>query len=234
MRRASRATPRAEAGAAGSGGATGGGTGAAGSAGLGAAFLACTTGRSKGAAGTAFSPRRRHHRPAKISTSSPAAPAIQGQYQPGQLLAAAEAGAGRDIVAGTAASDAGVSLRGAAVAGIAGMAAGAVCLTGAIVRRGAAAGVGAVLATGLGVALADGVGGALWAGRGAVVVTTGFSPSTGPCAPGGAGRTVAPGKRQSLTDWASSGAGTSASASAAAPACQRRSAIRCIAIPVQA
>ena len=223
--------PRAEAGAAGSGGATGGRTGAAGSAGLGAAFLACTTGRSKGAAGTAFSPRRRHHRPAKISTSSPAAPAIQGQYQPGQLLAAAEAGAGRDIVAGTAASDAGVSLRGAAVAG---MAAGAVCLTGAIVRRGAAAGVGAVLATGLGVALADGVGGALWAGRGAVVVTTGFSPSTGPCAPGGAGRTVAPGKRQSLTDWASSGAGTSASASAAAPACQRRSAIRCIAIPVQA
>ncbi len=89
-----------------------------------------------------------------------------------------------------------------------------------------AAGVG--LAAGLGVV--TGVGALVSVGLGTVVVTTGLSRATGPCEPGGAGRTVAPGSRQSLADWAATAAGTSASAMA--PALVERLAIPCILDPV--
>lgn len=79
----------------------------------------------------------------------------------------------------------------------------------AVGRAAVAEGVGAGwLAAGLGEGAGVGV------SRGATVVTTGLSRSTGPCDPGGAGLTVAPGRRQSLVDCAISAAGTSVSPSA--------------------
>ena len=192
-----------------------------------------TIGRSKMISVGASTLRRRHHSSANTAASSAAAPAIHGQYQPG-----AEAGsisAGAVGVAGVTAKSVGnVEALGPVRAGSPGCA----VVTGAgwpvgptaapgVVRAGCvAAGRGAdavagraVVAEGVGAGwLALGLGAGVGVSRGAAVVTTGLSRSTGPCDPGGAGFTVAPGSRQSLAACASSTAGASANPSATAPA----------------
>lgn len=206
-----------------------------GCAGAGSGRGAGTIGRSKVIAATAGTLRRRHHSSANSAASSADPPAIHGQYQPDEAAGSTSAGAAG--VAGVTAKSVGsvetlgpiiVGSPGSAVAVGAGWAAGPNAPPCAVragwFKAGREAGVaagraalGAVgddvwLALGLGAGLGVGVGVA----RGAAVVTTGLSRSTGPCDPGGAGFTVAPGKRQSLAACASSTAGASANPSAMA------------------
>lgn len=193
---------------------------------------AVTVGRSKVTSANAGALRRRRHSSANTAANSAAAPAIHGQYQPGTVAGWVNAGV---LVAGgvTAKSVGKVGTAGTANLGPVGSAplAELGCPVGtdavpAEVRAGwvdagrdavlgagraeLAAGVAAGwLAAGLGAALGLGAGGS----RGTAVVTTGLSRSTGPCDPGGAGLTVAPGRRQPPSDCASSMVGASPSPS---------------------
>ena len=206
---------------------------ASGCAGAGTGRGAGTIGRSKVISVGAGTLRRRHHSSANTAASSAAAPAIPGQYQPGGAAGSISAGAAG--VAGVTAKSVGnVEMLGPVRAGSPGCAVvtGAGCKVGptaapGVVRAGwAATGRGAVaaavagravVAEGVGAGwLALGLGAGVGVSRGAAVVTIGLSRSTGPCDPGGAGFTVAPGSRQSLVDCASNTAGASASPSATA------------------
>lgn len=206
---------------------------ATGSAGPGAGRGAGTVGCSNVSVATAGTLRRRHHSSANTAASSPVAPAIHGQYQPGAAVDSTTAGAvvgdgaaAKSVGSGCAAGrfNAGPAVRLSPPG--AGWATGP--MTAPCAARGVWTGAGRAAGdTGGRVAAVDGVGaGWLEAGlgaglgvgvsRGEAVVTIGLSRSTGPCDPGGAGFTVAPGRRQPLSDWAISAAGASVSPSAIA------------------
>lgn len=204
-----------------------------------AALCDWITGRSKWTIGTAVSFRRCHHSAANANASSPATPAIHGQYQPVlsvSFAATGEAGSGAAGVAIVGGGAAAVGASAGCVAGSVGEIAGVARAMGGACCVAAGPGFGAtvlpVATVWFGDAVGVGLGTAVWAGLGSVVVTTGLSRSTGPCDPGGAGRTVAPGRRQSLVDWAASGAEASDKASAMAPTLVKRLTIGCIIGPV--
>ncbi|MFP5395160.1 MAG: hypothetical protein ACLGHF_03250 [Alphaproteobacteria bacterium] len=183
--------------------------------------------------------RRCHHSAANTNASSPATPAIHGQYQPVlsvSFAATGEAGSGAAGVAIVGGGAAAVGASAGCVAGSVGEIAGVARAMGGACCVDAGPGFGAtvlpVATVWFGDAVGVGLGTAVWAGLGSVVVTTGLSRSTGPCDPGGAGRTVAPGRRQSLVDWAASGAEASDKASAMAPTLVKRLTIGCIIGPV--
>ena len=173
--------------------------------------------------------RLRHHNAANSAASSPAAPAIHGQIDAPEVVSAADPavsmvgpgpgtalllGSGNGVIAGALVLGDGAALAACAAPEV--MRGAGAALRGAALVRGV--GTGLTAALGAVVGLATGTGDGVGLGRGAGARMIGASASTGPCARGLlVGRPVGIEKSGTPCVCAAKAAGTSNSASAAAP-----------------